>query len=156
MNKNVVNCDEKLKSILLGKQRVELVDLPSLIKLHFTKTPKSNWRTLDSLFVFISVMEYIERYDTCSNSWIIFEMQVVSQRFFFLDQIPFLYYFVNGCSLPGSDLTSFITSKYHLKYFHKHIVIKMVLLQHFGSLVKIRPSNLTDHWYKLQICKNNT
>ncbi|CAH8317969.1 unnamed protein product [Eruca vesicaria subsp. sativa] len=41
-NKNVVNCDEKLKSILLGKQRVELVDLPSLIKLHFTKTPKSN------------------------------------------------------------------------------------------------------------------
>ncbi|CAN6987717.1 unnamed protein product [Brassica rapa subsp. trilocularis] len=42
MNKNVVNCDEKLKSILLGKQRVELVDLPSLVKLHFTKTPKSN------------------------------------------------------------------------------------------------------------------
>lgn len=41
-NKNVVNCDEKLKSILLGKPRVELVDLPSLIKLHFTKAPKSN------------------------------------------------------------------------------------------------------------------
>ncbi|KAJ0250971.1 hypothetical protein HA466_0133790 [Hirschfeldia incana] len=42
-NKNVVNCDEKLKSILLGKPRVELVDLPSLIKLHFTtKAPNSN------------------------------------------------------------------------------------------------------------------
>ncbi|XP_024005698.1 upstream activation factor subunit UAF30 isoform X1 [Eutrema salsugineum] len=39
-NKNVVNCDDKLKSILLGKQRVELVELPSLIKLHFPKEPK--------------------------------------------------------------------------------------------------------------------
>ncbi|CAG7884472.1 unnamed protein product [Brassica rapa] len=37
-NKNVVSCDEKLKNILLGKQRVEV---PSdLIKLHFTKAPK--------------------------------------------------------------------------------------------------------------------
>jgi len=41
-NKNVVICDEKLKSILLGKQRVELVDLPSLIKLHFPKEQKKN------------------------------------------------------------------------------------------------------------------
>lgn len=36
-NKNVVNCDEKLKRILLGKDQVELVDLPALIKLHFPK-----------------------------------------------------------------------------------------------------------------------
>ncbi|XP_034924503.1 upstream activation factor subunit UAF30 isoform X2 [Populus alba] len=39
-NKNVVNCDEKLKSILLGKQQVELVELPALIKLHFPKQKK--------------------------------------------------------------------------------------------------------------------
>ncbi|CAK7337192.1 unnamed protein product [Dovyalis caffra] len=39
-NKNVVNCDEKLKSILLGKQQVELVELPALIKLHFPKQQK--------------------------------------------------------------------------------------------------------------------
>ncbi|KAK6934504.1 SWIB/MDM2 domain, partial [Dillenia turbinata] len=39
-NKNVVNCDEKLKSILLGKPQVELAELPALIKLHFPKEPK--------------------------------------------------------------------------------------------------------------------
>lgn len=39
-NKNVVNCDEKLRSILLGKHQVELVELPALIKLHFPKEPK--------------------------------------------------------------------------------------------------------------------
>ncbi|CAK9163899.1 unnamed protein product [Ilex paraguariensis] len=39
-NKNVVNCDDKLKSILLGKHQVELAELPSLIKLHFPKQPK--------------------------------------------------------------------------------------------------------------------
>ncbi|KAI4373607.1 hypothetical protein MLD38_011715 [Melastoma candidum] len=39
-NKNMVNCDEKLKSILLGKPRVELAELPALIKLHFPKDPK--------------------------------------------------------------------------------------------------------------------
>ncbi|XP_043810917.1 upstream activation factor subunit UAF30 isoform X1 [Manihot esculenta] len=39
-NKNVVNCDEKLKSILLGKPQVDLAELPSLIKLHFPKEPK--------------------------------------------------------------------------------------------------------------------
>ncbi|XP_052208726.1 upstream activation factor subunit UAF30 [Diospyros lotus] len=39
-NKNVVNCDEKLRSILLGKPQVELVELPTLIKLHFPKEPK--------------------------------------------------------------------------------------------------------------------
>ncbi|KAK4782074.1 hypothetical protein SAY86_016176 [Trapa natans] len=39
-NKNMINCDEKLKSILLGKPRVDLVELPALIKLHFPKMPK--------------------------------------------------------------------------------------------------------------------
>lgn len=39
-NKNVVNCDKKLKSILLGKPQVELAELPALIKLHFPKEPK--------------------------------------------------------------------------------------------------------------------
>ncbi|CAA2983583.1 upstream activation factor subunit UAF30-like [Olea europaea var. sylvestris] len=39
-NKNVFNCDEKLKHILLGKSQVELVELPMLIKLHFPKEPK--------------------------------------------------------------------------------------------------------------------
>ncbi|XP_020109825.1 upstream activation factor subunit spp27 isoform X2 [Ananas comosus] len=39
-NKNVVNCDDKLKSILLGKPQVELAELPMLIKLHFPKTSK--------------------------------------------------------------------------------------------------------------------
>ncbi|KAK4751590.1 hypothetical protein SAY87_005072 [Trapa incisa] len=39
-NKNMINCDEKLKSILLGKPRVDLVELPALIKLHFPKVPK--------------------------------------------------------------------------------------------------------------------
>ncbi|KAE9598502.1 hypothetical protein Lal_00027006 [Lupinus albus] len=39
-NKNVVNCDEKLRCILLGKPQVELAELPALIKLHFPKEPK--------------------------------------------------------------------------------------------------------------------
>ncbi|KAH9652053.1 SWIB domain-containing protein [Citrus sinensis] len=39
-NKNVVNCDQKLRSILMGKSRVELAELPALIKLHFPKDPK--------------------------------------------------------------------------------------------------------------------
>eukprot|EP00262_Sarcandra_glabra_P000137 TRINITY_DN1021_c0_g1_i1.p1 TRINITY_DN1021_c0_g1~~TRINITY_DN1021_c0_g1_i1.p1 ORF type:complete len:102 (-),score=16.01 TRINITY_DN1021_c0_g1_i1:171-476(-) len=39
-NRNVVNCDEKLRSILLGKPQVELAELPMLIKLHFPKVPK--------------------------------------------------------------------------------------------------------------------
>ncbi|XP_074320224.1 protein TRI1 [Silene latifolia] len=39
-DKNIVNCDAKLKSILLGKPKVELAELPSLIKLHFPKQPK--------------------------------------------------------------------------------------------------------------------
>lgn len=39
-NKNIVNCDEKLKSILLGKPQIELLELPVLIKLHFPKEPK--------------------------------------------------------------------------------------------------------------------
>ncbi|XP_010060280.2 upstream activation factor subunit UAF30 [Eucalyptus grandis] len=39
-NKNLVNCDEKLKSILLGKPQVELAELPALIQLHFPKEPK--------------------------------------------------------------------------------------------------------------------
>ncbi|ONK78966.1 uncharacterized protein A4U43_C01F1500 [Asparagus officinalis] len=36
-NKNVVNCDEKLKAIFLGKEKVELAELPGLVKLHFPK-----------------------------------------------------------------------------------------------------------------------
>ncbi|KAL0443335.1 UNVERIFIED_CONTAM: hypothetical protein Slati_2056200 [Sesamum latifolium] len=40
VNKNVVNCDQKLKSILLGKSKVDLTELPMLIKLHFPKQPK--------------------------------------------------------------------------------------------------------------------
>ncbi|KAL0399184.1 UNVERIFIED_CONTAM: hypothetical protein Sradi_2261700 [Sesamum radiatum] len=40
VNKNVVNCDQKLKSILLGKSKVDLAELPMLIKLHFPKQPK--------------------------------------------------------------------------------------------------------------------
>ncbi|XP_021759019.1 upstream activation factor subunit UAF30-like [Chenopodium quinoa] len=39
-NKNFVICDDKLKSILLGKSKVDLAELPSLIKLHFPKEPK--------------------------------------------------------------------------------------------------------------------
>ncbi|XP_072963075.1 upstream activation factor subunit spp27 isoform X1 [Typha angustifolia] len=39
-NRNVVNCDDKLKSILLGKPQVELAELPMLIKLHFPKASK--------------------------------------------------------------------------------------------------------------------
>ncbi|PIN14710.1 hypothetical protein CDL12_12656 [Handroanthus impetiginosus] len=40
VNKNLVNCDEKLKSILLGKSKVDLTELPLLIKLHFPKQTK--------------------------------------------------------------------------------------------------------------------
>ncbi|KAL6569534.1 hypothetical protein OROMI_014048 [Orobanche minor] len=40
LNNNVVNCDQKLKSILLGKPKVDLTELPMLIKLHFPKKPK--------------------------------------------------------------------------------------------------------------------
>ncbi|KAG8386086.1 hypothetical protein BUALT_Bualt03G0112300 [Buddleja alternifolia] len=39
INKNVVNCDEKLKGILLGKSKIELTELPVLVKLHFPKQP---------------------------------------------------------------------------------------------------------------------
>ncbi|KAI3804747.1 hypothetical protein L1987_26535 [Smallanthus sonchifolius] len=39
-NKNIVHCDEKLKSILLGKTQVELAELPMLIKLHFPLVQK--------------------------------------------------------------------------------------------------------------------
>ncbi|GAB4846095.1 hypothetical protein Ancab_025092 [Ancistrocladus abbreviatus] len=39
-NKSVIHCDEKLRSILLGKHKVELAELPALIKLHFPKEPK--------------------------------------------------------------------------------------------------------------------
>ncbi|EYU27377.1 hypothetical protein ABFS83_13G163600 [Erythranthe nasuta] len=40
VNKNVVNCDQKLMSILLGKSRVDLTELPTLVKLHFPKQRK--------------------------------------------------------------------------------------------------------------------
>ncbi|CDP13786.1 unnamed protein product [Coffea canephora] len=39
-NKNLVNCDAKLKQILLGKGQVDLAELPMLIKLHFPKQQK--------------------------------------------------------------------------------------------------------------------
>ncbi|KAK8947865.1 hypothetical protein KSP40_PGU000217 [Platanthera guangdongensis] len=39
-NMNVVNCDNKLKSILLGKDQVNLTELPMLIKLLFPNHPK--------------------------------------------------------------------------------------------------------------------
>ncbi|KAG9452298.1 hypothetical protein H6P81_005202 [Aristolochia fimbriata] len=39
-DKNVVKCDDKLKSILLGKSKVELAELPYLVKLHFPKQSK--------------------------------------------------------------------------------------------------------------------
>ncbi|KAG6537981.1 hypothetical protein ZIOFF_003084 [Zingiber officinale] len=39
-NKNLVNCDDKLKSILLGKTQVELSELPMLIKHHFPNQSK--------------------------------------------------------------------------------------------------------------------
>ena len=39
-NRNMVICDDKLKSILLGKPQVELAELPMLIKLHFPKVSK--------------------------------------------------------------------------------------------------------------------
>ncbi|KAG6393386.1 hypothetical protein SASPL_145829 [Salvia splendens] len=41
VNRNVVNCDPKLKSILLGKSTIDLTELPPLIKLHFPKQPGS-------------------------------------------------------------------------------------------------------------------
>ncbi|KAI0502632.1 hypothetical protein KFK09_017587 [Dendrobium nobile] len=37
---NIVNCDDKLKRILLGKDQIKLAELPTLIKLHFPKQPK--------------------------------------------------------------------------------------------------------------------
>lgn len=39
-DKNVVICDDKLKSVLLGKDRVHLAEIPSLIKLHFPREKK--------------------------------------------------------------------------------------------------------------------
>ncbi|KAL6600364.1 hypothetical protein ACP70R_045164 [Stipagrostis hirtigluma subsp. patula] len=40
-NRNIVNCDEKLKTVLLGRSKVELSELPMIVKLHFPKVPKS-------------------------------------------------------------------------------------------------------------------
>ncbi|XP_051125254.1 upstream activation factor subunit UAF30 [Andrographis paniculata] len=40
VDRNFVNCDQKLKSILLGKSRIDLAELPMLIKLHFPKSIK--------------------------------------------------------------------------------------------------------------------
>ncbi|KAL0915634.1 hypothetical protein M5K25_016067 [Dendrobium thyrsiflorum] len=37
---NIVNCDDKLKRILLGKDQIKLAELPTLIKLHFPKQTK--------------------------------------------------------------------------------------------------------------------
>ncbi|KAK3129327.1 hypothetical protein QOZ80_6BG0477720 [Eleusine coracana subsp. coracana] len=40
-NKNVVNCDDKLKTVLLGRSKVDLAELPMVVKLHFPKVSKS-------------------------------------------------------------------------------------------------------------------
>ncbi|KAL5226159.1 hypothetical protein ABZP36_012798 [Zizania latifolia] len=40
-NRNIVNCDDKLKTVLLGRSKVELSELPLLVKMHFPKVPKS-------------------------------------------------------------------------------------------------------------------
>uniref|UniRef100_A0A0A9ERR8 DM2 domain-containing protein n=1 Tax=Arundo donax TaxID=35708 RepID=A0A0A9ERR8_ARUDO len=40
-NKNIVNCDDNLKTVLLGRSKVELSELPMIVKLHFPKVPKS-------------------------------------------------------------------------------------------------------------------
>ncbi|OEL14098.1 hypothetical protein BAE44_0024884 [Dichanthelium oligosanthes] len=37
----IVNCDEKLKTVLLGRSKVQLSELPMIVKLHFPKVPKS-------------------------------------------------------------------------------------------------------------------
>lgn len=51
-NKNVINCDDKLKSILLGKPQVELAELPALIKMHFPKEPKwLRWYNKDACYL---------------------------------------------------------------------------------------------------------
>lgn len=39
-NKNIVKCDEKLKTVLLGRSTVELSELPMIVKLHFPKFPR--------------------------------------------------------------------------------------------------------------------
>ncbi|CAD6263762.1 unnamed protein product [Miscanthus lutarioriparius] len=36
-NKNIVKCDEKLKTVLLGRSTVELSELPMIVKLHFPR-----------------------------------------------------------------------------------------------------------------------
>ncbi|CAN6210222.1 unnamed protein product, partial [Urochloa humidicola] len=40
-NKNIVNCDQKLKTVLLGRSKVQLFELPMIVKLNFPKVPKS-------------------------------------------------------------------------------------------------------------------
>ncbi|KAG0525755.1 hypothetical protein BDA96_06G084100 [Sorghum bicolor] len=39
-NRNIVKCDEKLKTVLLGKSKVELSELPMIVKLHFPRFPR--------------------------------------------------------------------------------------------------------------------
>ncbi|XP_031490642.1 upstream activation factor subunit spp27 [Nymphaea colorata] len=39
-NRNLVNCDDKLRSIFLGKNKFELSELPGLVKLHFPAKSK--------------------------------------------------------------------------------------------------------------------
>nr|GEV43771.1 hypothetical protein [Tanacetum cinerariifolium] len=43
-NKNIVNCDAKLKSVLLDTAQVVLAELPMLVKLHFPK--QQNWKVI--------------------------------------------------------------------------------------------------------------
>ncbi|CAN0900991.1 Upstream activation factor subunit UAF30 [Linum grandiflorum] len=57
-NKNLVNCDAKLKQILLGKSQVDLAELPALIKLHFPKAPKSFTTSFNFLLKSLATVLY--------------------------------------------------------------------------------------------------
>jgi chromatin remodeling complex protein RSC6 len=39
-NNNILKCDEKLKTILLGRSKATPSELPMIVKLHFPKLPK--------------------------------------------------------------------------------------------------------------------
>ncbi|CAN6471938.1 unnamed protein product [Victoria cruziana] len=39
-NRNLVNCDDKLRSIFLGMNKIKLSELPGLVKLHFPAASK--------------------------------------------------------------------------------------------------------------------
>ncbi|CAI8616148.1 unnamed protein product [Vicia faba] len=92
-NKNMVNCDEKLKGILLGKPRVELAELPALIKLHFLKEPKiwnfcSGCRTIASKASAVDTNELDNphtlshlRMHTVSSAWLLYKSSTAGNGF---------------------------------------------------------------------------